>query len=105
MRKALNEPGFWLMIFGTIIIAMVLFAPDVRCESSDEMVVVSEDYGPITYTISFDNGLPVDEIKYYHLIGRTGDKPSLVGITDRMPTLGVLHSMLRTYLMAITGGI
>lgn len=36
MRKVINEPGFWLMVFGVIIIAMLLFAGDGDC---DEAVV------------------------------------------------------------------
>lgn len=27
MKEVIQEPGFWLMIFGTIIIAMILFVP------------------------------------------------------------------------------
>ena len=32
MRKVITEPGFWMMVFGVILFALLLFAPNGRCE-------------------------------------------------------------------------
>lgn len=105
MRKTLNEPGFWMMVFGTVIIAMFLFAGNGECA---ERTVVAYDYGPLTYVIEFeqyytDEGA-VKYTKYYHLIGQTGEKPMLVGVTKRMPTTDTLAAMMSRYLMIMTNG-
>ncbi len=119
MRKVIQEPGFWMMLFGTIIIAMLLFVPNGRCESSVETLIVSHDYGPLTYAIEIRNecngsGIGFGstynlsktncETKYYHLIGPTGKGTVLVGITHKLPTAEVLQLMLRRYILTITEG-
>jgi len=92
------------MVFGTVIIAMLLSAPNARCESPAEMVTVSQDYGPLIYAIQFDPALPIDETKYYHLIGATDEKLVLMGITNRMPTVKDLRALLYRYVIIITDG-
>ncbi len=119
MRKVIQEPGFWLMVFGIIMFTLLLYAPDGRCESpADRMLpfpIVSQEYGPLTYIIIIKDGCTGNgigfssrtncETKYHHLIGPTGQNLALVDITDRMPTAEVLRSMLFRYIMTITGGV
>lgn len=123
MRDTLNEPGFWLMVFGTVIIALVLFAPDGRCESpTDRMLpfpVVSQEFGPLTYTvvikeectgwgIGLSDAVGINEAncetEYHHLIGRTGRELKLVDITNKTPTKEVLQLIMLKYLLTIANG-
>ena len=46
MRKVIQEPGFWMMVFGTVILAMFLFAGNGNCDDSKTTVtpeVVTEE--------------------------------------------------------------
>jgi hypothetical protein len=105
MRRTIQEPGFWLMVFGTVIIAMFLFASNGDC-AEDDIIRVSYNYGPLTYSIEVKPDCPESGCRdtFYHFIGQTGENLALVGITHRMPNAEVLQIMMYKYMMVITQG-
>ena len=121
MRNTLNESGFWLMVFGTVIIALVLFAPDGRCADRKNMgmlpfPVVSQEFGPLTYVVVIKEectgwGIGLSdavedncETEYHHLIGRTGRELKLMEITNNVPTKEVLQLIMLKYLVTTANG-
>ena len=105
MRRALNEHGFWLMVFGTVIITMLLFAGNGNC--ADKRDSISQDYGALVYTVEFET-THIDGIRsitYYHLIGPKFGPQALVGVTHRMPNKATILHMLRRYLVLAEGGV
>jgi len=110
-------------VIGVIIIVLILALSILEARSEEPIPVMSEQFGSLTYAIavkqecsgtgiSIGNGqwpyrLPDSdcEIKYYHLIGRTGYRPALVAITERMPTETMMNFMLHKYIRTITQGV
>ena len=111
-------------IIGIIIIVLLvglcIFVDKGRCgDLTNAFPVMSEQYGPLTYVIAIEkecDGISVNpaaaqwmprlvakcKTNYYHLVGPTGKKPALMGITYTIPTEQVMHMTIRKYLMTIT---
>ena len=101
MRNVIKEPGFWMMVFAVIILAMLLFAPDARCE---EQVM-----GRLKYTVDVelvcDSGVSVDDLSnckpvYYHYVEVPNKSAVLVHQTEKMPEEKDMYKVIIKYLMA-----
>ncbi len=109
-------------VLGVIIIVLVLALSVLEARSENAMPVAIKQYGPLTYIIAVkihcDNAareaiarrfprLAAEygcKLKYHHLIGKTGSRPALVAITERMPTETMMNVMFHKYLRVITQG-
>ena len=90
-------------------------------DSTNTYPVMSEQFGPLTYVIAIEKECsgfgvaygtsrwvmrpdPDCKIKYHHLIGKTGKKLALMGVTERMPTETMMRGMLHRYLAILVQG-
>ncbi len=104
MRKIFNEPGFWLMVFGVIIIALVLFAPNADCQelvkTPSVQYVVSverqiEGWGVVIG--QFETGKLTSKLVYHHYIRVGNNKPVKVLVTEHPPNLQTLIQSLNVF--------
>jgi hypothetical protein len=108
MRKVMQEPGFWMMVFGTIILAMFLFVGNGNCAERVGIVYtveISTDCSGSGYGIG-TGGNPWPSLmttktkcqsKYRHYMGTPGQKPLLVGVTEQPPSMMLLPVLLAKY--------
>lgn len=107
MRDTLNEPGFWMMVFGTVIIAMLLFAGNGDCADQAGItytVAVTTECTDSSFGIGNSNPWPdllATKAKcrpmYHHYMGIPGQKRRLVGVTEQPPSLLLFPVLLARY--------
>jgi hypothetical protein len=107
MRKVIQEPGFWTMIFGVIILAMLLFAGNADCAEPVKvpavryMVELEKTASGWGLGVGFADDMNLNnawqEKKYHHYIQATGKKPIRVLTTDYPPNLMTLIISLQVF--------
>jgi len=103
MRKVINEPGFWMMVFTLLMLAMFLFAPSngdcaspVKGPAVRYMVEV-EKYHDSGWQVGGDMSDVKWKMRYHHYVQTPGKLPVLVLTTDEPPNLATLIQSLHIF--------
>jgi hypothetical protein len=126
MKETLQEPGFWLCIFAVIIMTILLYAPNARCEMLFSGLNIphvtyeenSEQYGDYLYTVKIrttcttvftggDDQVLIEDVcdvAYLHFIGTSKDDQILTHVCDTMPTHLHIKLQLGLYMLMLEEG-
>jgi len=108
MRKVISEPGFWMMVFGVILFALFLFAPDAKCEDLDSGLVYIIETRAVNSDMSIGIGSAAaskseTEKEYLYYVGPAGGPYKLVLVSKVPPSARVKAYVLIRFLGASNG--
>ena len=113
MRKTLNEPGFWMMVFGVVVIAMILFAGEGNCAERQPgvqyIVKAQRIHSGWEAGIGAGGGVganpwpsisiseTAEKVVYHHYIKAEGQRAVFVFTTDYPPSMFTFVQALRHF--------